>query len=275
MKNNILLYLICTLIIGLQACGTSQAVNISESSKKTDLTKVPIKLLEVDKLGQQYVVSLDDALTILNPNQARTFAYQNRQLGSIESIDVTNPQKIMLYYKDYQTIVFLDNVLTETERINLINWEYTDIEAVAKSNDNNIWIYDLSVMKLVKLDSRGSVIYESNTMRDYNLDDMHVLKIVESRNQVFLLTAEHGMQLFDNYGQFIKSIPIEGTEDFQTDGRYITYLSKGILTSFSLADLAYYKEKIDDIDLTTAIQARKTKNSYVIRFPKEIIIISR
>ena len=118
MKNKLLLHLICILILGLQACGTSQSTNISESSKKTDLTKVPIKLLEVDKLGQQYVVSLDDALTILNPNQARTFAYQNRQLGSIESIDVTNPQKIMLYYKDYQTIVFLDNVLTETDRVN-------------------------------------------------------------------------------------------------------------------------------------------------------------
>lgn len=275
MKGLQLLILTTTIILGLLACGTNQVLTNNPSTADQDLTQVPIKLLDVDKLEQQYVVTTDDALTILNPNQARTLNYQNRQLGSIESIDVTNPQKILVYYKDYQTIVFLDNVLTETERINLINWEYTDIQAVAKSNDNNIWIYDLSVMKLVKLDSQGKVLYESNTMRDHYLDQITVLKIVESQNQVFLLTEEDGLLIFDNYAQYIKSIPVDGTDDFQTDGKYITYLKRGGLMSFSLEGLAYYQENIDLPGLETAIQARKTKNNFIVRLPNKIVVVPR
>jgi hypothetical protein len=50
-----------------------------------------------------------------------TFMYNDYQLGRIASVDIINPLKIVLFYEDVNTVVFVDNKLTEIERINFNN----------------------------------------------------------------------------------------------------------------------------------------------------------
>ena len=43
--------------------------------------------------------------------------YQNLNLGEIFSIDIRNPFKIVLFYKNFNTVILLDNRLNEIEKI--------------------------------------------------------------------------------------------------------------------------------------------------------------
>lgn len=276
-KTNVLILVsICSLFV-FSACGVSQNTN----SYDPDIPfidgeyLITTKSLEVDKLDQCYVIDQQNQVLILNPNQTRGTRYQNNKLGELHSIDVSNPQKILLFYRNNQQIIVLDNVLTETNRINLAEWGYNDVEAVAHTNDNNIWLYDAGITKLVKISFEGDVIFESNTMRDFYLDQMHVLKIVEAQNQVFVLTESDHFQIFDNYAQYIKPLNIEPTADFQTDGSFLTYIKDEGVYSYSIQSLAYYQDNIDFKELGKALQVRKTKTKFILRFADKISILDR
>lgn len=270
-------FIIVNIICLLSSCGVTQSTTETTSSLTPidGRYNISTKLLEVDKLDQYYIVDQSNALRILNPNQTRGTFYQNNRLGALHSIDVSNPQKILLFYKENQQIVFVDNVLTETERINLADWGYNDVAAVAHSNDNQIWIFDSGLMKLLKVSTQGELLFEGDPLYLYYLDQAKAIKMYEAQNQVFVLTESNGFLMFDNFGQFMKPLAIEQTDDFQTDGSLITYLRRGGAFSYSLQSLAYFQEDIDLIGLEEALQVRKTKTNFILRMSDQIIVLER
>lgn len=71
------------------------------------------------------------------------FEYKNVGLGKIYNVDFQNPLQIVVFYKDFNTVVLLDNQLNEIKRIdfNLIP-ELVQLEAVGLSAQNQLWVYD-------------------------------------------------------------------------------------------------------------------------------------
>lgn len=81
---------------------------------------------------------------ILTKNsQTKTYQYNNLGLGKITKVDIQNPLQIVIFYKNFNTVVLLDNQLNEIKKIDF-NLKATPItlEAVALSSQNQIWIYD-------------------------------------------------------------------------------------------------------------------------------------
>lgn len=88
----------------------------------------------------------------------KEFDYTNLSLGNLYSVDLHNPLQIVLFYKDFNTIVLLDNQLNETHRIDgnkqesIINFEH-----IGLASRNQIWFYDFMTQKI------GLYDYNSNT----------------------------------------------------------------------------------------------------------------
>jgi hypothetical protein len=71
------------------------------------------------------------------------FEYKNIGLGKITYVDFQNPLQIIVFYKDFNTVVLLDNQLNEIKRIDFnLNPELIQLEAVGLSAQNQLWIYD-------------------------------------------------------------------------------------------------------------------------------------
>ena len=72
-----------------------------------------------------------------------TYQYNNLGLGNITRVDFQNPLQIVVFYKNFNTVVLLDNQLNEIKKIDF-NLKSTPVtlEAVALSSQNQIWIYD-------------------------------------------------------------------------------------------------------------------------------------
>jgi hypothetical protein len=71
------------------------------------------------------------------------FEYKNIGLGKISNVDFQNPLQIIIFYKDFNTVVLLDNQLNEIKRIDFnLNSELVQLEAVGLSAQNQLWIYD-------------------------------------------------------------------------------------------------------------------------------------
>ena len=105
--------------------------------------------------------------SIIKRNLESTYRYKNIDLGEIKKIDQFNPLQTKLLYTDQNSVVILDNKLSEIKKI---NFNYTNplinVMAFASANENNIWVYDEISMRLKKYnflkDSFNSILNPFN-----------------------------------------------------------------------------------------------------------------
>jgi hypothetical protein len=76
-------------------------------------------------------------------NVTQHFEYKNVSLGKITRVDFQNPLQIVLFYKDFNTVILLDNQLNEVQKIDFNAQQIAiNTEAVALSSQNKLWLYD-------------------------------------------------------------------------------------------------------------------------------------
>jgi hypothetical protein len=169
----------------------------------------------VDNLGNVYLIFQNGQLKKLRPNGDSLAVFNNvRKFGKLHSIDVSNPLKVLLYYRDFGTIVILDRFLNERSTIDLRRNNLLQVKAIGQSYDNNIWIFDELEVKLKKIGDDGRLIDQSNDFRlifDSTPSPSH---IIDQDKYVYLYDPAKGVYTFDYYGAFRNRIPFTGWSDF-------------------------------------------------------------
>ena len=133
-KKILFILIINFLCFSLQSQEVISAVKVSDTKLTCDI------FLGFD--NQKSIYSLKN--NILSKNSDSTiYQYNNLSLGKITRVDFQNPLQIVVFYKNFNTVVLLDNQLNEIKKIDF-NLKSTPVtlEAVALSSQNQIWIYD-------------------------------------------------------------------------------------------------------------------------------------
>ena len=69
--------------------------------------------------------------------------YKNISLGELTKIDISNPLKMVLFYENFNTIILLDNQLSETQKINFFVSDIPiTLKATGLAAQNQLWIYN-------------------------------------------------------------------------------------------------------------------------------------
>ena len=242
-------------ILSLGACSsTKQSAESNVPAVINSNRSIPqtFDSFEIDKFENVYLIK-ENQLKKIDQLTANIATYENDRYGEITSIDVTNPQKILVFYQLYDIIVTLDNSLAETSIIDLKRFEYTDINVIAASNDNNIWLYDPVTFTLRKINKNGKVLAESFNLYTLYLDQVDPDILIEHGNKVYMNSPNDGVLVFDNLGQYIKLLPLTSLSDMQVlNGNTIflndegpqSYLSKQleIVPIKELENLEGYKQ---------------------------------
>ncbi len=93
-----------------------------------------------DQFGFYYSIKNE---VLSKTKKKESFAYKNISLGKPTKIDIQNPLKIMLFYENFNTIILLDNQLSETQKINLSENEVPIMAtATGIASGNRLWIYN-------------------------------------------------------------------------------------------------------------------------------------
>jgi len=121
-------------------CFSLQSQEVIPAVKQSDTQLTCDIFLGFD--NQKSIYSLKNNILTKN-SDGITYQYNNLSLGKITNVDFQNPLQIVVFYKNFNTVVLLDNQLNEIKKIdfNLQSTPVT-IEAVALSSQNQIWIYD-------------------------------------------------------------------------------------------------------------------------------------
>jgi hypothetical protein len=173
----------------------------------------------IDNLGNVYIIDKDNLLKKYDSKGDSLAVFNNfKRYGKLYSIDVTNPLKPLLFYKDFGTVVVLDRFLSVRDIIDIRNKGIFQPAAVAQAFDNGIWIYDSQEARLKRMNEAGTLIFSSVDFRQAMESAPVPLMIADQNRLVYLYDPERGMYVFDYFGTLKNKVSILGWQDFQVIG---------------------------------------------------------
>ncbi len=192
----------------------------------------------IDILDNIYLISTGNQLKKLNSNGDSIAVFNDvKKYGNPTYIDVNNPLKILVYYKNYSTVVVLDRLLTQRNIINLRKQNIFSVKAIATSYDNNIWIFDEQDLKLKKISEEGNLLLESTDMRQLVDTAPFPQQIIDSDYLVYLYDNKKGFYIFDYYGGLKNTLPFLNWTDITISSKKIMGFSEKKLLSYQLNTL--------------------------------------
>jgi hypothetical protein len=177
---------------------------------------IEVKDFTTDNLGNIYLLTSTNQIKKVNEKGDSIAVYNDvKRYGNISSIDASNPLKVLVYYKDFSTVVVLDRLLNVRNTIDLRKQNILQVKAITISYDNNIWLYDELDSKIKKIDDNGRLLLESNDFRQVYKDVPSPTSLYDIDGQLYLYDLKKGLLVYDYYGAQKNSYPITGLVDLQ------------------------------------------------------------
>ncbi|HMU09151.1 MAG TPA: hypothetical protein PKC54_04050 [Ferruginibacter sp.] len=199
----------------------------------------------VDNLDNVYLITEGNRLKKINTIGDSVAVFNDvKRYGYPFSIDVTNPLKTLLYYKNFSTIVTLDRLLATRNTINLRTQNIFLVNSISLSYDNNIWLFDEEDFKLKKIDEQGKLLQETTGWRLLFDTVPSPVKIIDRDNFVYLYDPEKGFYVFDYYGTFKNRLPFLKWSNVEVSGKTMYGFNDGKLFSYELNSLQLKEYKL-------------------------------
>jgi len=210
-------------------CGSIQK---DDGSRKHLVIKTSCDYFQVDNLGNIYAVKEDELIKFL-PSGKLFARYSNLTLGNISHMDVTNPLKILLYYRDYQQIIFLDDQLSvNSDKVALEQLGYEQTDLVCAGNNNSFWIYNKQNNELLRFNESSNKIAATGNLKQVLRTNIHPNFMLEHNGFLYLNCPDAGIYVFDIFGTFSKIISIPNLKQFQVNEQIIYYQKDSTLCSY-------------------------------------------
>ncbi|MEM6718418.1 MAG: hypothetical protein AAF611_03785 [Bacteroidota bacterium] len=188
------------------------------------------RFVAIDNFGALYVIQ-DNIL--IKRQDGKEWVYNNLQLGDIATVDILNPLKITLFYKDFNTAIVLDNTLNEIKKIDFnITAEFKNLAAATTANDRNFWIFDTNTQQLEVFN------YLQQTTPVQNLPIPEKFVALKSNYNFCRVLTETTLYLYNIYGSLLSEKPLEGATDFDMTNEEIIFLKDKQL-HYSIDDDVY------------------------------------
>jgi hypothetical protein len=229
----------------------------------------------IDNLGNIYVITRDNLLEKLDANGDSLAVFNDvRHYGKIWTIDVTNPLKILVFYREFATIVVLDRFLNMVNTIDLRKLGILEARAVGMAYDNNVWVYDELDNKLKRIGDDGSLVDQTTDFRQLfdSVPDPSV--IIDQGGLVYLYDTAKGVYVFDHYGGLKARVALIDWLDFSVIDKSMLGRSRQKFFKYALNTLDVQEEPIPAY-CADAIKIRIMPASVYVLKEKELDIYTR
>jgi hypothetical protein len=247
MKLKTILSLLCYCIpiaIGMAMPFAAQGQNDS-AFQFIKTIKGSFTYLNVDNLDNIFLITKNNQLKKLNANGDSVAVFNDvKKYGNPDYVDVTNPLKSLLYYKNYSTVVTLDRLLTVRNTVNLRKQNIFYVNTVTLSYDNNMWLFDEEDYRLKKIDEEGKLLQSSTDWRMLFDTVPAPVKIIDRDNFVYLYDPAKGFYIFDYYGGFKNRLAFLNWTNVEVNGTTVYGFEDTRLYSYQLKSLQLKEYKL-------------------------------
>ncbi len=210
----------------------------------------------IDNLDNLYVLNSRNQVKKFNSNGDSVAIYNDvRKFGQATLIDVSNPLKVLLYYRDFATVVMLDRFLNVVNTVDLRKAGILQARTIGQSYDNKIWVYDEFEAKLKKIDEDGRLLQETADFRLLLGQAITPVKISDENKYVYLYDPAKGVYVFDYFGALKNGILIQNWQNFKVSGKYIFGSKADTLNRYEISSF-----RVDDWKLPEPIRQSHSFN---------------
>jgi hypothetical protein len=190
----------------------------------------------VDRFGNIYtlqgeeIIKRDDSGKVL-------YRFSDPSFDSITYVDPFLSMDLLIYYRDFFSIIILDNRLNPiVSPIRLDEFGYYDVQWVKATDQRSLWFYDQATDRLIK----WSVPDQAPALESLNLSqtvgrEITPTYLLQTINNVFVNNLGKEILQFDLFGNFIRSLPIKTPDEFQVMNYKVYYLAEDELVIYDPA----------------------------------------
>jgi len=204
MKINLKYYILLVNIVCAVFVAPAQSAALSKlKSTEIDADQV----VGIDKFDNIYYIH-ENTIFKQTPEN-KTIAFQDVLLGEVEKVDILNPNKISVFYKMANTVVILDNRMTEILRIDFNTTSpFRNVGFSGTSKDQTLWIYNMDTNQLELYDYRqNKSVFQTLPINEA------ILELKNNFNFCYLRTPDK-ILVYNIYGSFMGNIALEDFKHF-------------------------------------------------------------
>lgn len=186
--------------------------------------------VSIDIYNNIFIADFQGNITQYNEvgDSIRRFAPE--QPAQVHLLDAWKGLKILVFYKDLQSFLWLNRFLTPIDSYTLTNETIGFARLLNYSNDGLVWIFDEQDFSLKKYDPFiQKVLVQTPCDLLFPKQNYQLTFLREYQNQVFLVDKSHGIFLFDNLGNFKKNLQIRNVNFITFSGDYLAFLQENCL----------------------------------------------
>ena len=187
-----------------------------------------------DNLQNVYVYS-GSQLKKYDSRGAMLYQHDDKSYGNITYVDVNDPMKLMVFYKDFPEIVFMDNTLSVNgSPLSPNDLGYPLTTLACTSHNNGLWLYDASGSQLVRIDANMNAIEKTGNLIQSLGMQLNPDYLLEYNSYVYMNDSAQGILVFDQYGTYYKTIPVKGLTTFEVRGNHLFYNHANVIHTLDL-----------------------------------------
>lgn len=162
--------------------------------------------------------------------------YKSNSLGNITSVDASIPSKILVFFQESGSILFLDdNLVPIGNTLNLFDMGLYSISLVSHASVQSIVLYDHATQNLYITDLNLNITH--TTPCNFSTDFTPSLLCPELDKGFLLIDQSYGLFLFDKYGTFDKRFSFLDVNAAKIQKGSIFFLKGDILYQYEMNSL--------------------------------------
>jgi len=231
MRSFIIIYLIYFSVLGNENSLEFKLIFKKETTNEN--------IRGIDNLNNIYSIKNNE---LNKSSDTENYYYKNSLYSTITSIDFQNSLKIKLFYEDSNSLIVLDNKLSEISKINFnIISPNKIISKFSASNDNNVWIYN-------ELNSKIELYnYINNTFRIVNSEiSGEVISLKSNYKYCWVLTDSH-IYKFNYFGSLITKTVVNNIQQIEIFNDNLFFKKDNELFYFDQELLIEYKLDLENL----------------------------
>jgi hypothetical protein len=220
-----------------------------------------------DSFGNTYLIKGDE-IRKYNPTGDLLKIYSNKNMGKITSVDASNSLRLLVFYKDFSSIIILDDLLSQNgDIINLLDLSLEQSDLVCTSFNNGMWFFDRQNASLIRLNDNLQTAVNTGNLNRLLGTELKPNFILEFDGYVYLNNPKEGILVFDIYGTYSKTIAIKGLQHFQVKEQGLIYFEDGILKSYQLKLLSTVQTPFPGVN-----DARIEQENYYLFYKDSVLV---
>lgn len=221
--------------------------------------KTPADFFTTDNIGNSYFIK-NDEIRKYNAQGELLKIFSAKNLGNISSVDASNPLRVLVFYRDFASLLFLDDLLSQNgDAINMLDLGLEQSDVVCTSFNNGLWFFNRQNASLIRLDENLTSVVNTGNLNQLLGTTFRPSFMIEYNGYVYLNNPGEGIFVFDIYGTYFKTLPLKDAAYFQVKEDLLIYFVKGELRSYDMKLLAEAS-----MALPAAAGARVEKQHYYV-----------